>query len=62
MRIARTDMVGVSQGGMTGMWLAANHPERIGRLVLANTTPFISNKPVWDQLAERAARSASARL
>jgi 3-oxoadipate enol-lactonase len=52
--IARTDFVGVSQGGMTGMWLAANHRERIRRLVLANTTPFIPNKQVWDDLAAQA--------
>ncbi|WP_313806299.1 alpha/beta hydrolase [Sphingobium sp.] len=50
----RVDFVGVSQGGMTGMWLASQHPARIGRLVLANTTPFIPNKPVWDELAAKA--------
>ena len=52
--ITRADFVGVSQGGMTGMWLAANFPERIDRLVLANTTAFIPNKPVWDELAAQA--------
>jgi 3-oxoadipate enol-lactonase len=52
--IASADFVGVSQGGMTGMWLAANHPHRIRRLVLANTTPFIPNKQVWDDLAAKA--------
>lgn len=50
----QVDYVGVSQGGMTGMWLAAHHPERIGKLVLANTTPFIPNKPIWDELAAKA--------
>lgn len=52
--LSQVDYVGVSQGGMTGMWLAAYHPERIGKLVLANTTPFIPNKPIWDQLASKA--------
>ena len=52
--IERADFIGVSQGGMAGMWLAANHPGRLERLVLANTTPFIPNKPVWDELATRA--------
>ncbi|MFD1788272.1 alpha/beta fold hydrolase [Sphingomonas floccifaciens] len=52
--IARADFLGVSQGGMTGMWLAARHPQRIGRLVLANTTPFIPNKPIWDEQRARA--------
>jgi len=54
LNIARADFLGVSQGGMTGMWLASEHPERINRLVLANTTTFIPNKPVWDELAARA--------
>lgn len=44
LNIERADFVGVSQGGMTGMWLASRHPGRIGRLVLANTTPFIPNR------------------
>jgi 3-oxoadipate enol-lactonase len=39
--VARAHYVGLSQGGMEGMWLAAEHPERIGHLVLANTTPHL---------------------
>jgi len=54
LNIERADFIGVSQGGMTGMWLASRHPDRIGRLVLANTTPFVPNKPVWDELAAKA--------
>lgn len=62
LNIERADFVGVSQGGMTGMWLASRHPGRIGRLVLANTTPFIPNKPVWDELAARAAADGMAEI
>ncbi|MBO9581005.1 MAG: alpha/beta fold hydrolase [Sphingobium sp.] len=54
LELAQADFVGVSQGGMTGMWIAANHPDRIRRLVLANTTPFIPNKQIWDDLAAKA--------
>ncbi len=39
--------VGLSQGAMTGMWLGAHAPERIGSLVLANTTAHI---PAYDML------------
>jgi 3-oxoadipate enol-lactonase len=60
--IARADYVGVSQGGMSGMWLASEHPDRIGRLVLANTTPFIPNKPVWDELAAKAQAEGMAEI
>ena len=38
---ARFHFAGVSLGGMTGMWIAANAPERIDRLVLANTSATI---------------------
>lgn len=39
--VARAHYVGLSQGGMEGMWLAAHHPSRIDRLVLANTTAHL---------------------
>jgi len=45
--IERAHFVGLSQGAMTGMWLAAHHPGRIERLVLANTTAHI---PARDML------------
>ncbi len=36
--IARAHWVGLSMGGMVGQAFALAHPERLGRLVLANTT------------------------
>ena len=32
-------LVGVSQGGMIAQWLAIDHPDRVGRLVLTVTLP-----------------------
>lgn len=46
--VERAHFVGLSQGGMTGMWLAAHHPERIDRLVIANST---ANIPAYDMLS-----------
>jgi 3-oxoadipate enol-lactonase len=40
-------VVGCSIGGMTAMWLAATHPERVERLVLANCTAHIGRPAVW---------------
>lgn len=60
--IEQVDYVGVSQGGMTGMWLAVHAPDRIRKLVLANTTPFIPNKPIWDEQAARARAEGMDRL
>src|SRR5829696_9124982 len=36
--IKKINWCGLSMGGMVGMWLGANAPERIERLVLSNTT------------------------
>ena len=43
---------GVSLGGMVGMWLAANAPERVDRLILICTSAHMPPASAW---AERAA-------
>ena len=35
-------------GGMTGIWLGVNAPDRIGRLVLCNTSAAIGVPEVWN--------------
>ena len=45
--IHRVSFCGLSMGGMTGMWLAANRPERIDRLVLANTGAKVGDPSIW---------------
>lgn len=39
LQIDRADMVGLSFGGMHGLHTALAHPKRVGRLVLADTSP-----------------------
>lgn len=39
---------GLSMGGMVGQWLGANAPDRIERLVLANTHYHYPAKEFWD--------------
>lgn len=43
---------GLSIGGMVGQWLSVRHPERIERLVLANTAAFIGAPDFWQQRIE----------
>jgi 3-oxoadipate enol-lactonase len=38
LRLDRISYVGLSLGGMVGLWLAANHPDRIDRLVAMTTS------------------------
>jgi 3-oxoadipate enol-lactonase len=35
-------------GGMEGMWLGANAPERFERLVLSNTSSYFPDKNAWN--------------
>jgi len=50
--IERTSFCGLSIGGMVGMWLASEAPERIDRLVLCSTAPSLPPREQW---LERAA-------
>jgi 3-oxoadipate enol-lactonase len=48
LEIERASFCGVSLGGMTAMWVAAEAPERIGRLVPACTAPHLGPRSMWD--------------
>lgn len=51
--IARASYCGLSLGGMVGMWLAANAPERIERLVLICTAAHLPPADGWAARAEQ---------
>jgi 3-oxoadipate enol-lactonase len=52
LEIERVNFCGASMGGMTGMWLAINAPERIDRLAVCCTSAHIPPRKKW---LERAA-------
>jgi 3-oxoadipate enol-lactonase len=60
--LERVSYAGVSLGGMVGMWLAANAPERIERLVVICSSAHLPPAEVWAQRAAavRAAGSVGA--
>ena len=45
--IGRAHWAGVSLGGMTGMWLAEHHPERVDRLALLCTSAQLGTPRDW---------------
>jgi 3-oxoadipate enol-lactonase len=47
--IKRAHFCGLSMGGMTGMWLACQAPDRIDRLALCNTAARIGPAEIWDK-------------
>jgi 3-oxoadipate enol-lactonase len=46
--ISKINWCGLSMGGMVGMWLGANAPERINKLILSNTSAWFAEKDVWN--------------
>src|SRR5881296_3876104 len=44
----RVHFCGLSMGGMIGMWLGANAPERLHQLVLCNTGAKIGTPETWN--------------
>jgi 3-oxoadipate enol-lactonase len=58
LNLKRVNFCGLSIGGMTGMWLAVNAPQRLENLVLANTAPKIGKLDMWTERI-RAVREGS---
>ena len=46
--IGKFAFCGLSMGGAIGQWLAVNAPERIERLILANTGPKLGSRENWE--------------
>jgi 3-oxoadipate enol-lactonase len=54
--VERAHFCGLSLGGFVGQWLGLRAPERIGRLILSNTSPYLGPAPHWDELINRVLR------
>jgi 3-oxoadipate enol-lactonase len=52
LRLERVLYCGLSIGGMIGMWLASEVPDRIERLVLCCTVPHFPPRELWDERIE----------
>jgi 3-oxoadipate enol-lactonase len=46
--LERVNFCGISMGGMVGQWLGAFAPQRLNRLVLANTICYYPDKTPWN--------------
>ena len=46
--LAKFAFCGLSMGGAVGQWLAINAPQRLTRLILANTSPKFGTPDVWN--------------
>ena len=55
--LERVHFCGLSLGGMTGMWLGINAPERLHKLILCNTTARIGSAETWNARIEAVRKS-----
>ncbi|MGW5877987.1 bifunctional 3-oxoadipate enol-lactonase/4-carboxymuconolactone decarboxylase PcaDC [Nocardiopsis terrae] len=60
--IERAHYAGLSIGGMVGQWLGVNAPERIDRLVLMATSPYMGPAQNWRDRADLARAEGTAAL
>ena len=58
----RVSWAGLSLGGMVGMWLAENAPERVDRMVLCCTSASLGPASMWQERAETARTQGMAAL
>src|SRR6202171_6551324 len=65
LNLQRVNFCGLSIGGMTGMWLGVNAPQRLAKLVLSNTAPPIGKLEQWNEpirtVRERGTKAAARR-
>lgn len=47
LKLDRASFVGISMGGLTGLWLGVNAPQRLDRLVVANSAAKIGTADNW---------------
>jgi len=47
--VAQAHICGLSLGGMVAMWLGVNSPERVARLIAANTGARIGTTELWEE-------------
>lgn len=57
LQIQRANFCGLSMGGMIGMWLGINAPERLSKLVLCNTAARIGTAESWNARIEMVRKS-----
>jgi 3-oxoadipate enol-lactonase len=53
---------GLSIGGMVGMWLGANAPQRLDKLILSNTACYMPARDLWDERIKTARERGMAPL
>lgn len=62
LKLDRVNWCGLSKGGMVGQWLLVNAPERLDRVVLANTASHMAPRELWEDRIRTATEHGMAAL
>ena len=62
LEVERAHFCGISMGGLTGLWLNRYQPQRLRRLVVANSAACIGSVEGWRQRAQQARRDGLAEI
>ncbi|MBH1929717.1 3-oxoadipate enol-lactonase [Serratia rubidaea] len=62
LEVERAHFCGISMGGLTGLWLNRYQPQRLRRLVVANSAACIGSAEGWRQRAQQARRDGLAEI
>jgi 3-oxoadipate enol-lactonase len=57
LKLGRFHFLGLSLGGMVGQWLGIHAPERLDRLILANTSAYLGPADQWEERIESALKA-----
>lgn len=57
--LKKINWLGLSMGGMEGMWLGANAADRIEKLILSNTSTHYADKTPWNTRIENVTKGGS---
>jgi 3-oxoadipate enol-lactonase len=59
LKLDKVNWLGLSMGGMEGMWLGANAGNRINKLILSNTTAHYPDKTMWHNRMDAVSKAGS---
>jgi 3-oxoadipate enol-lactonase len=59
LKLDKVNWLGLSMGGMEGMWLGANAGNRIDKLILSNTATHYADKTMWNTRMDAVGKAGS---
>lgn len=59
LKLDKVNWLGLSMGGMEGMWLGANAAGRIDKLILSNTSCYYPDKTIWHNRIDAVSKAGS---